>query len=95
MLAHIYKQTILGMKVEDREMDSLELYRTRQTIHNKISQWFRWNDYHKSMTHLLYYVELNGEAYFYNEGYIMDDSQFDELVAMREGVTFAGVIHKR
>lgn len=94
MKAHIYTNSIFGKKYEEREMTAQELFHLRREIVNNLMTWFKWADYHDINTHLLYYAELDGEAYIYKSGWIMSDREFDEMVAMRSGIGYVGAKHR-
>lgn len=95
MKAHIQKQTILGFQTETKEMSRKALAEMRNQVVKHIQTWFRWAEYNIKNTHLVYYVEFEGEAYIYQNGWIMDEREFEEFIANRKGVTFAGVMHRR
>lgn len=94
MKARIYTNTILGHRSEETEMTTKQLSDLRKEIVNNLRTWFRWADYQAINTHLLYYAELDGVAYLYKQGWIMSDREFDELIAMREGIGFVGAMHR-
>ena len=79
----------------EKDMTRKELADLRKELVGSIRTWFKWEHYQPSYNHLVYYVEFNGEAYVYQQGWIMDEREFEELIANRQGVTFAGVMHRR
>lgn len=81
--------------IEEREMSRKELADLRTEVAKGIRSWFKWSDYKQEMRHLVYYVELDNTAYVYRHGLLLADDEFDTLVANREGVTFAGVMHRK
>lgn len=94
MKTHIYTNSIFGKRSEEKEMTTQELFHLRREIVNKLMTWFKWSNYKDSFQHLLYYAELDGEAYVYTSGWIMDDNEFDELVANRKGIGYVGAKHR-
>lgn len=94
MKAHIKKLTPFGYRYEERELNAKEMYQLRKETGASIRDWFKFEDYADGYNHLLYYAELNGEAWIYTNGWIMNEQEFDELVAMREGIGFVGAFHR-
>lgn len=94
MKAHIKTQTIFGIRYEEKEMTAKDLSNLRREIVNNLMTWFKWDNYKESFQHLLYYAELDGEAYVYTSGWLMDDKEFDDLVANRKGIGYVGAKHR-
>lgn len=72
-----------------------KLGRIREKVISNIRSFFKWENYPKEYTHLLYYAELDGTAHIYSNGFIMTDAEFDREVAMRSGIGFVGAFHRR
>jgi hypothetical protein len=84
-----------GEAFKEMEMDEKELFDFRCQTHENIIKWFKWEDYYPINTHLVIYAELDGEAYVYQNGWIMSDKEFDEMIANREGIGYVLAIHRR
>ena len=76
-------------------MSRKELADLRTEVAKGIRSWFKWRKYRKELNHLVYYVEFDNTAYVYRHGLLLTDNEFDILVANRDGVTFAGVMHRK
>ena len=94
MVVHIRRGSRFGERVDKVEMTAKEIYDLRKQTRADIEKWFNWDDYYPINRHLLIYAELDGEGYLYENGFIMSDKEYDELVAFREGLTFADTIHR-
>ena len=95
MKTHIYKTSIYGNLIStDYEMSRKELYKARQDALKKLRETFKWENYNEAWNHCLYYVELNGEAYIYPEGYLFTEDEFETLIQRREGIGYVGAWHR-
>ena len=78
----------------EKEMTPAERLKLRKEISRRIGTWFKWSDYDEKFRHLVYYVELDGVAHFYVNGYLMTEDEFEEDVAAREGIGYVGALHR-
>ena len=71
---------------EETEMTLGELAATRRAISDWIVKAFRWSDYPKEYTHLVYCVRYDDRFNIYTYGNLITDKQFDEMFVGRKDV---------
>lgn len=89
-----YYMPLWGDAYKEMEMNEQELYDFRKEVHENIIKWFKWEDYQPINRHLVIYAEFEGEAYVYQNGWIMSDREFDEMIANREGIGYVLALHR-
>ena len=83
------------INVRETEKSEAALAEFRGKVIEHIRSFFKWSEYGPEWRHLVYYVELDGVAHIYVNGYLMTEEEFEKDVATREGVGYVGAFHRR
>ncbi len=91
---YTYNLPLWGEAYKEMEMNDQELFEFRKDTYDNIVKWFKWEDYYPINTHLVIYAEFEGEAYVYQNGWIMSDQEFEEMIANRDGIGYVMAMHR-